>query len=425
MHHRVVLYIWLLTFIALFIPTRPAAATTHNSQQSITLLSPNNISMTAPTMQQHYTPDWEPHAHQPLVQPMPEEGPMAFLSVVSSAEIVVHGHVAAVDVAWDATGRTIESTATIVVHETLLGKRLLGNGDSVVTVRTSGGFLAAEGIGMLSVHAAQFTEGEELLLFLNKEGINKEGSGWQTVQGAAGKVLIQGETAINPDQQWRTTLRELQDIVQTFAIGGSTGADLTSFYAALHQTDFHAMQQPWRSTGAMVTRKWPAPNPSATFYVNINCSQMTTQQLPEAELRDAIVGAANKWSTVNSADFLLRYGGPSSATATGYNGINEIVFMAKGQNARAAAAEVWYRADMTIVEADIWINDDYKWSVRDTPDATTVDLESALLHEFGHWLILGHITEKTSVMYPQLAVGTVKRNLQMADIAGISAIYPR
>ncbi|MEZ4727420.1 MAG: matrixin family metalloprotease [Caldilineaceae bacterium] len=92
---------------------------------------------------------------------------------------------------------------------------------------------------------------------------------------------------------------------------------------------------------------------------------------------------------------------------------------------RAAAAQVWYTDDQTIVEADIWINDDYPWSAVATTDAHAVDLQSTLLHEFGHWLVLGHFTDANAVMFPRLTTGTQKRTLQQPDILGISAIYPR
>ena len=99
--------------------------------------------------------------------------------------------------------------------------------------------------------------------------------------------------------------------------------------------------------------------------------------------------------------------------------------MHKGTQERAAAAQVWYTADQTIIEADIWINEDYAWDATGTPDADEVDLQSALLHEFGHWLILGHSTDASAVMFSRLSTGALKRALQPPDERGIRAIYPR
>ena len=52
------------------------------------------------------------------------------------------------------------------------------------------------------------------------------------------------------------------------------------------------------------------------------------------------------------------------------------------------------------------------------------DLQSALLHEFGHWLILAHCADSQAVMFAKLTTGTLKRELQPSDILGIRTIYP-
>ena len=137
------------------------------------------------------------------------------------------------------------------------------------------------------------------------------------------------------------------------------------------------------------------------------------------------MAAAASWSQVANVDFVLTYAGATNATQTGYNGVNEVLFMHKGQQERAAAAQVWFTADGTIIEADIWINDDYTWNATGNPAADEVDLQSALLHEFGHWLILGHCADSHAVMFAKLKAGTLKRELQPSDMLGIRAIYPQ
>ena len=126
---------------------------------------------------------------------------------------------------------------------------------------------------------------------------------------------------------------------------------------------------------------------------------------------------------------MLDFVGATQSTQTGYNHVNEIVFMPKGVDSRGALAQVWYTNDGTIVEADIWINDDFRWNVdgklsSGEHPSDKVDLQSALLHELGHWLILNHTNDPHSVMYPTLAPGASRQHLARRDVDGISAIYP-
>jgi len=297
---------------------------------------------------------------------------------------------------------------------------LLGNASQVLTLQTPGGYLPDEGIGMISMHAADFIQGEEVLLFLYQAERS-----WQLVDGAAGKFLIKKEYAHNRDGAFGASIETLLAAVATLC--EARGAPQTATALWSHTTPKGDLS-PRLATQQPPQQKWPTPHATANFYINLNSSQYNTQDPTSAEsnaIRAAIVAAANQWSGLTQVDFALRYGGPTAATTTSYNGVNEILFMHKGKKERAAAAEVWYRSDRTIVEADIWINDDYLWDTTGAPAANEVDLQSALIHEFGHWLILAHTTQSASVMYPKLTTGTIKRELQESDIAGISAIYPR
>ncbi len=333
--------------------------------------------------------------------------------LVEQAELIVRGRVTKVESGWHADQRLIESTVTIATAYTLLG-----NAGPTVTVHTPGGYLATEGIGMVSMHAADFVAGEEVLLFLHQSAQR-----WQMVNGAAGKFLVQGNYAINRDVALVESVDGLLVTVATLSANRDTTPGIARIWR--HAAP-NSQPLPMRATQTQAgVPKWATPHATATFYLNVNSRQMNGQSTDSSDLRNAIIAAANQWNTVASADFSLRYGGPTAVTTTGYDGVNAILFMRKGPKERAAAAEVWYTADRTIVEADIWINDDYQWDTSGQPAANAVDLQSALLHEFGHWLILGHIAQTEAIMFPRLAAGTVKRALHAEDIAGISAIYPR
>lgn len=333
--------------------------------------------------------------------------------LVAAAEFIARGRVQAIHSFWRVDQRVIESDVTIAV-----AYKLLGNPAPTVTIRTAGGYLAADGIGMVSLHAATFAVGEEVLLFAYQQD-----NVWRIVGGAAGKFLVVGDRAINQDHAFQQPLAGLLPTVVDLINRRGFQAQLPLPWRYLTAT---AATQPGQPLSAQSDkRKWASPHASASFYLNLNTKQMGDGDGDHNAFRQAILKAAASWSAVEDADFTLTYAGETKATATGYNGVNEVLFMPKGIQERAAAAQVWYTADQTIVEADIWINEDYQWNATGAPDENEVDLHSALLHEFGHWLILSHSPDAEAVMFSRLRAGALKRQLQPPDEQGIRAIYPR
>lgn len=334
-------------------------------------------------------------------------------ALVATADLIVRGHVQAVHSFWRADQRIIESDVTIAV-----AYKLLGHPQQLITIRTPGGYLAAEGIGMVSAHAATFAVGEEVLLFaVQQDGV------WRTVGGATGKFLVAGNWVINQDLALAQPLEGLLPMVVALVKRRGLQTELPTAWR--HLTASPATTHTALLTAQSDKRRWATPHAVATFYLNLNTRQTGDEDGDQSAFRQAIVAAANSWGAVAGADFTLAYAGETDATMTGYNGVNEVLFMRKGLQERAAAAQVWYTADQTIVEADIWINEDYAWNATGAPDANEVDLQSALLHEFGHWLILGHSADGEAVMFARLTAGTLKRELQPPDERGIRAIYPR
>ncbi|MCE7987950.1 MAG: hypothetical protein DYG89_42845 [Caldilinea sp. CFX5] len=337
----------------------------------------------------------------------------ALPALVGAAELIVRGHVQAIHSFWRADQRIIESDVTIAV-----AYKLLGNPQPTLIIRTVGGYLAAEGIGLVSPHAATFAVGEEVLLF----AYQSEG-GWRTVGGATGKFLLAGNTVSNADLALRQALAGLLPRVVELIKQRGLQTQLPTPWRHLAAAPATATMQPM--TVQSDKRKWAPPHAGAAFYLHLNTAQTGADDGDRNAFRQAILTAAATWSAVAGADFTLSYAGETNATATGYNGVNEVLFMPKGSQERAAAAQVWYTADQTIVEADIWINEDYAWNATGNPAANEVDLQSALLHEFGHWLILGHSADANTVMFARLHSGALKRELQPPDERGIRAIYPK
>lgn len=336
----------------------------------------------------------------------------ALADLVQAADLIVRGQVTAVHSFWNADHSSIESEITLAIAYPLLGHSLRR-----LTVRTPGGYLAEEGIGMSSLHAATFAVGEEVLLFAHQQE-----SAWQVVNGAAGKFLVQADQVYNADlalaQPLSGILPTVVDLVRRRGLGSQLPLVWRTLPSPTTLTPVHIL------AAQVDARRWATPHATATFYIHLNTTQIGDEGERTA-FRNAILAAAASWSSVASADFTVTYAGETEATQTSYNGVNEVLFMHKGVKERAAAAQVWYTDSQTIVEADIWINDDYAWNATGTPTANEVDLQSALLHEFGHWLVLGHAADERAVMFPRLATGQLKRALQQSDILGISTIYPR
>jgi len=97
-----------------------------------------------------------------------------------------------------------------------------------------------------------------------------------------------------------------------------------------------------------------------------------------------------------------------------------------------ALTTVWHRRSTgEILDVDMEINESrgpYRVCPATGCDGTTdrgVDLENVLTHELGHYLGLAHSTDMDATMFASAVAGeTVKRDLDIDDIAGICEIYP-
>ena len=166
--------------------------------------------------------------------------------------------------------------------------------------------------------------------------------------------------------------------------------------------------------------RWQGTAPVVSFYVNppaVSGALAATQN------------AAGTWTAVQGSDFSFQYAGTTTATGTGYNGKNEILWADIATDGVLAQASTWSYPGQ-VIECDIKFNTRYTWST--ASQAGAYDIETICLHELGHWVqlkdlygnIQGFPSDAAKVMYGWAGAGQVKRSLTESDAAGARWIYP-
>jgi hypothetical protein len=171
-------------------------------------------------------------------------------------------------------------------------------------------------------------------------------------------------------------------------------------------------------TGDPIDWTYKANPMGDNYLVNQNCSTCTGEAA-------AVQKAAATWSNAG-AKFSFSYGGTTSYSAHNQDGVNCIswssTYFPPGDTTLAETSYWYYYPSGNIYEADCVFNDNKKWSTAATTPPDCFDLETVMLHEFGHFLSLGH-SAPPAVMQPTTPAGTQRRALTADDIAGIKAIY--
>ena len=188
--------------------------------------------------------------------------------------------------------------------------------------------------------------------------------------------------------------------------------------------------------GAVVDVTWRQPVP---YFV----SEQNATSVSATDLRDAVARAAATWSAAQSADVRFAFQGMTAALPEVIDGRTTIGFLDRPDLEQVLGATSFMIDTTTgaIIEADIFLNSRFIWSVSPAGVPGRVDLESIALHELGHLVGLSHSavgeTEQTSggnrrvvasgaVMFPiAMSAGAIaERVLHPDDIAGISDLYP-
>jgi hypothetical protein len=160
------------------------------------------------------------------------------------------------------------------------------------------------------------------------------------------------------------------------------------------------------------------------------------------EVRDAVARAFTTWHDVETAQTSSEFVGFTSARPNDDDGLTVIGFENRPDQDRTLGATSFLVDTLSgeIVEAEIFFNSAFDWSVASAGQGNRFDLESIALHEIGHLLGLGHsalgetelraggrrVLAAEAVMFPiAFSQGTTEgRTLRADDIAGLSDIYP-
>lgn len=160
------------------------------------------------------------------------------------------------------------------------------------------------------------------------------------------------------------------------------------------------------------------------------------------ELRDAIGRAFAVWHDVETAETSSEFVGFTLARPNDDDGLTVIGFENRPEQDRTLGATSFLVDTLSgeIVEAEIFFNSAFDWSVASAGQANRFDLESIAVHEIGHLLGLGHsalgetelrpggrrVLAAEAVMFPiAFSAGTTEgRALRADDMAGLSDIYP-
>src|SRR2546426_5433635 len=169
----------------------------------------------------------------------------------------------------------------------------------------------------------------------------------------------------------------------------------------------------------------------------------TNADIPSATALSVVQASANTWQDINTSFFTVNpveYTGAPGQVAPALNagdGQNSMFFDTAGVNFAVGSGVIAFvrsTIDLTdghTLDADMVFNDHEFFSSTSSPNLTpappgqsSVDLQSVVTHEYGHYFGLDHTSLANATMIPFIIGDTRQRTLELDDRAGNSTSYP-
>lgn len=333
--------------------------------------------------------------------------------LTAKADLIVRGRVISSKARWNSEHTQIISEQQVAVHYTLAGKS-----PAVLRLATPGGYLPEEGIGLFVSDTPTLQVGEEALLFLHAQT-----SEFAAVDSVVGKLSVVNGQIQSDGNMAQLTIQEAVAQVESALHGARLQSSLPANWQEIEAQSLVAAAAVTAPDNYVYSGyKWNVNE--VGFVVNPQSASIGAGNGTADDFRRAIVAAATTWGMDPNADFNLVYAGPTTAANTSRNHANEVLFVSRPDRLAAGIAELWFNSRNEILEADIFINDVYAWDTTGAPASSELDLQSTVVHEFGHWLALGHDDTPEAVMAATVTSGALRRVLHINDSAGIEFIYP-
>lgn len=148
----------------------------------------------------------------------------------------------------------------------------------------------------------------------------------------------------------------------------------------------------------------------------------------------AVQSGFDRWQAPACTRWQVNYGGsftsPSGNAAVSNDGTNRVIWLGGSQWRHGGltlglTTTIYYTNTGQIIDADVEMNNDMTWKLGGNA-GSTVDVESIITHEAGHFLGLDHSAPTNAVMFANYNThtGELKRTLTQTDINDVCTVYP-
>lgn len=309
--------------------------------------------------------------------------------LINKAGHICYGQVVDLKSEWDENMTSISTIVRLSVFERLKGSAASGS----LSFKVEGGVVGE--IGQKNSNSPLFWPNERVIVFIDPQ--------YRLVDEFQGKFQVRDGVVVERGLLLSAFLTEIKDIL--------CGKGEGNFFP-------RAAERLWpvdsaRSDYSISPYRWCQENPMGEdFYFHLRTTE---------NYRAACLEAALTWNS-SGACFQFSYGGLTQISGTVFDGVNVIYWDSQLPDQTLAQTTYWFNASTgCMLEVDCGFNDRLAWSTNGEESA--YDVQTCMLHEFGHYLSLDHSQDPAAIMYPYYS--GIKRSLSDDDKAGIIRMYGR